>query len=85
MLDPSGSTFLLKMAPTWVPGPAIIAIAFETGVEMTSETNLRKTDTCGTQVEAQTVPELAKGFPGSSGGASKCSQMQTWASKSVDP
>ena len=78
--------FWWKVAPTWMPGPALIAIPLECGIEMHKSHISEKTvknGACGAQVEAQIVQKLVKGVPSSPHRASKCSQMESWAIKLV--
>ncbi len=84
--EPCWCDFWSQVAPTWMPGPAIIAIPRERGIEMHKSHGSDKTvknRACGPQVEAQIVPKLVKGVPSSPHRASKCSQMQPWAVKLV--
>ena len=69
-----------------VPGPAIIAIPLESGIEIHKSHVSDKTvknGACGAQVEAQIIQKLVKGVPSSPHRASKCSQMESWAVKLV--
>ena len=69
-----------------MPGPALIAIPLENGIEIHKAHISEKTvknGACGAQVEAQIRQKLVKGVPSSPHRASKCSQMEPWAAKLV--
>ena len=61
--------FWSQVAPTWMPGTAIIAIPLEMGIEIHKSHVSNKTvknSACGPQVEAQIVPivpSLSRVFP----------------------
>ena len=65
-----------------MPGPAIILILLENGIEMHEAQVSDKTvknRACGAQVEAQFDQKLVKSVPGSPHRASKRFQMEPWA------
>ena len=69
-----------------MPGPAIIAIPPESGIEIHKSHVSDKTvknGACGAQVEFQIAQKLVRGVPSIHHRASKCSQMGSWAVKLV--
>ena len=71
-----------------MPGPALIAIPLESGIEIHKSHISEKTvknGACGAQVEAQVRQKFVKSSsrvcPAAPHRASKCSQMQPWAAK----
>ena len=81
---PIGLDFSAQVAPTWVPGPARIAIPLESGIELHKthfSNKIMKNRARGPQVEAKTVSKLVKGFLGSSTepqSAPKCSPGRSY-------
>ena len=78
---PIGLDFSAQVAPTWVPGPAIIAIRSRVESKYTNHTfpsKLLKNRACRPQVDVQTVPKVLQSLPSRSPRTPKCIQMEPW-------